>query len=234
MAAVVDDRRVTSAIVSDMDGTLSTVETWRGVHAWIRANHPSSAARRFVLTQMPFILLARSGVYDGEAFRARWQDKHARLLLGVTEDGLRELAAWVVEKHLWPGRRVAAIRALDSAIADARAADPRTVVVLASGAYLPIAEAFAARVGADIAVGTPLEMRSGAATGRLAGPVQTGPLKARAVRERIGEASVLVAFGDTAADIPMLELARRPVAVAPDGGLRRVAVERGWDLLEGS
>jgi phosphoserine phosphatase len=217
-----------------MDGTLSTVETWRGVHAWIRANHPSPAARRFVLTQMPFIFLARAGLYDKEAFRARWMLNHARLLRGVPEGKLAAMGEWVVEHHLWPARRVAAIQALDAAIADARAADPQTVVVLASGAYVPVAEAFAARIGAGIVIGTPLEMGAGAATGRLAGPVQTGPLKARAVRERIGEASVLVAFGDTAADIPMLELARRPVAVAPDGGLRRAALERGWELLETS
>lgn len=215
-----------------MDGTLSTAETWRGVQAWVEANHPSRAARRFVLTQMPFILLARSRVYDREAFRARWLANHARLLRGVPEEGLRQMGRWVVDHHLWPARREVAVEALRAAIAQAREAEPATVVVLASGAYLPIAEAFAARVGADIAVGTPLEVRGGAATGRLAGPVPTGTLKASAVRERIGGASVLVAFGDTAADIPMLELARHPVAVAADAELRRVALERGWELLE--
>ena len=219
-------------IVSDMDGTLASVETWRGVHAWIKANHPSPAARRFVLAQLPFIALARAGLYDGEAFRAHWLRNHARLLGGVPVEGLAAMAEWVVDHHLWPGRRAVAIDALEAAIADARAADPATHVIIASGAYLPIAEAFAARIGADMAVGTPLEIEDGQATGRLAGEVQTGPLKARAVLDRIGDDSVLVAFGDTEADIPMLELARRPVAVAPDSGLRRVAVERGWELLD--
>ena len=224
---------VSAAVVSDMDGTLSTVETWRGVQAWIEANHPSPAARRFVLTQLPFIGLARSGIYDREAFRARWLKNQARLLRGVPEDGLRQMGQWVVDHYLWPARREVAIRALSAAIIQARAADPATVVVLASGAYLPIAEAFAARVGADIALGTPLEVLDGAATGRLSGPVPTGPLKAHAVRERVAGAPVLAAFGNTAADFPMLELARRPVAVAPDNRLRRTAIDRGWEVLEG-
>jgi len=121
---------------------------------------------------------------------------------------------------------------LSAAVANARAADPASVVVLASGAYLPVAEAFAARVGADVVMGTPLEVHDGVATGRLAGPVQTGALKARAVRECLADATVLVAFGDTEADIPMLELAQSSVAVAPDSRLRRTALDRGWDVLE--
>jgi len=223
---------VPPAIVSDMDGTLSTVETWRGVQAWVEANYPSPAARRFVLTQMPFIVLARSGLYDGEAFRARWLRNHARLLKGVSEQGLNEMGAWVVDHHLWPARRMAAVEALAAAVDEARAADPQTVVILASGAYLPITEAFAARVGADMAIGTPFEIRDGMATGRLAAAVPTGPLKASSVRDRISDGQVLVAFGDTAADIPMLQLAQRAVAVAPDAGLRKAALERGWELLD--
>jgi len=215
-----------------MDGTLSTVETWRGVQAWIETYHPSPAARRFVFTQMPLILLTRSRLYDREAFRARWMRNQTRLLRGVPEDRLRAMGMWVVEHHLWPGRRTAAIEALSAAVANARAADPASVVVLASGAYLPVAEAFAARVGADVVMGTPLEVHDGVATGRLAGPVQTGALKARAVRECLADATVLVAFGDTEADIPMLELAQRSVAVAPDSRLRRTALDRGWDVLE--
>lgn len=216
-----------------MDGTLSSVQTWRGVQAWVEQHHASAAARRFVLTQMPFIILARSGLYDGEAFRARWLRNQARLLRGASQDALRHMGEWVVENHLWPARRVAVVDALATAVAEARAADGSTLVVLASGAYLPITEAFAARVGADMVIGTPLEMSDGIATGRLAGAVPTGVLKARAVHERTAGGPVVVAFGDTAADIPMLELAQRAIAVAPDAGLRRAAVERGWELLDG-
>lgn len=216
-----------------MDGTLSTAQTWRGVHAWILANHPSSSARRFIVTQLPLIALARTRLFDQEVFRARWLRNHARLLRGVTAAGLVEMGEWVVEAHLWPARRLAAIETLEAAISEARAVDPAVEVILASGAYQPISDAFAARVGADVALGTPLETRDGIATGALAAEVQAGEQKAATVIARAGGREILAAFGDTAADIPLLERARRAVAVAPDRGLRRVAVERNWEIIEG-
>ena len=216
-----------------MDGTLSTAETWRGVHAWILANHPSPRARCFILTQLPLIALARTGLFDQEVFRARWLRNHARLLRGVTAAGLAEMGEWVVETHLWPARRLPAIEALEAATRDARASDPAVEVILASGAYQPISNAFAAKIGADVALGTPLETRDGIATGALAAEVQAGEEKAAALIARAGGREVLAAFGDTAADIPMLERARRAVAVAPDRGLRRLAIERHWEIIEG-
>ncbi len=219
-------------IVSDMDGTLSTAETWRGVHAWILANHPSAAARRFVTVRLPMVAVVRLGLRDRERFRARWQQDQARLLRGVPADQLDAMGEWIVDSLLWPSRREAAVKALAAAVRDARAADPRTEVILATGAYEPIGRAFARRVGADVALGTPLELRDGVATGGLAKPVQSGAEKAAAVRTLAAGGEVVAAFGDTSADIPFLELARRPVAVAPDAALRRVAEGRGWEILE--
>jgi phosphoserine phosphatase len=219
-------------IASDMDGTLSTAETWRGVHAWILANHPSAAADRFIRGQLPRILLVRLGLSGKERFRARWQVDHARLLRGVSADGLAAMGAWVVDQYLWPARRQPAVDLLQAVVAEARAADPATEVILATGAYQPIADAFAARIGADVALGTPLEVIDGLATGELATAVQAGGEKAEAIRTRAAGRVVLAAFGDTGADIPLLSLARRAVAVAPDRALRRAAIARSWEILD--
>ena len=221
-----------SIIVSDMDGTLSTAETWRGVHAWILANHPSPAARRFLPLRLPLVALVRLGLRDREAFRARWQHDHARLLRGVPVAELDEMGEWIVESLLWPSRRQAAVDALTAAVHEARAADPRTEVILATGAYEPIGRAFASRIGADVTLATPLDVRDGVATGGLAKPVQSGVEKADSVRTLAAGGEILVAFGDTSADVPLLALARRSIAVAPDPALRRVAEQRGWDILE--
>ena len=40
-----------------------------------------------------------------------------------------------------------------------------------------------------------------------------------------------VAYGDTSADIPILEMANHPVAVYPDDGLKSTALEQGWKFL---
>jgi len=218
-------------VVSDMDGTLTTAETWRGVHQWILANAPSAAARRFITVRLPIVFLARSGLMNKERFRARWLEDQTKLLRGVPAEQLAAMGEWVVEHHLWPARRVAAVTAVQATHAAARQTEPTTELVLATGGYQPIAAAFAKRLGATIALGTPFEVIDGVATGKLAAPTQSGEEKARATQACAAGGRILAAFGDTAADIPLLKLADRAVAVAPDSALALEAARAGWERL---
>jgi phosphoserine phosphatase len=220
-------------VVSDMDGTLATVDTWRGVHAWILANHRSRDAERFVRVRLPSIVMARVFGRDREGFRARWQEDQLRLLAGLDAGRMDDLARFVVDEHLWPARREAAVDAVQAALSAARLADPGARLVLASGAWQPIADGFARRLGAEVALGTPIEIVDGTLTGRTLAPTQSGLQKASAVRAVADGGEVMAAFGDTAADVPLLALAARPVAVAPDGQLRAVARTRGWEVIDG-
>ena len=214
-----------------MDGTLTTAETWRGVHQWIRANYPSAAASRFITVRLPLVFLARSGLMNKERFRARWLKDQTKLLRGLPADQLAVMGEWVVEHLLWPARRVEAVTAVQAALAAARAVDPSAELVLATGGYQPIAAAFAKKLGATIALGTPFEVISGIATGNLAAPTQSGEEKARAALACADGGRIVAAFGDTAADIPLLKLADRAVAVAPDSQLSREAARVGWERL---
>jgi phosphoserine phosphatase len=221
-----------SIVVSDLDGTLTAAETWRGVLGWVREHHPSPAARRFVGVRLPLVVLARAGVLDKEAFRARWFRDLGGLLAGLPERRLAEMAGAVVDDWLWPARREAALALVTQAVAATREVDPGARLVIATGAYQQIADAFANRAGADHALGTPLETVDGIVTGRLAAQVQTGEQKAAAVRALAGGADVVAAFGDTGADIPLLGLARRAVAIGPDADLRAAARRAGWEVVE--
>jgi phosphoserine phosphatase len=218
-------------VVSDMDGTLTTAETWRGVHQWIRANYPSPAASRFITVRLPLVFLARSGLMNKERFRARWLEDQTKLLRGLRAEQLTAMGEWVVEHLLWPARRADAVAAVQAAHATARATDPTTELVLATGGYQPIAAAFAKKLGATIALGTPFEVVNGIATGKLAAPTQSGEEKARAALTCAAGGRILAAFGDTAADIPLLTLAERAIAVAPDSALSREAARLGWERL---
>jgi len=220
-----------AVIVSDMDGTLTTAETWRGVLAWVLQHRPSGAARRFVIIRLPLVLLAKIGVISKERFRARWLSDQATLLRGASADDLAAMGEWVVEHHLWPARRTEGINAVAAALSAARAADPSTQLLLATGGYQQVGDAFARRIGAIAALGTPLELMEGRATGRLAAATQSGEQKAAAVRTRAAGGQILVAFGDTAADTPLLSMAQRAVAVAPDKQLRKEALRRGWEIV---
>jgi len=218
-------------VVSDMDGTLTTAETWRGVHQWILANAPSAAASRFITVRLPIVFLARSGLMNKERFRARWLEDQTKLLRGLRGEQLAAIGEWVVEHLLWPARRVEAVTAVQAAHAAARQTEPTAELVLATGGYQPIAAAFAQRLGATIALGTPFEVIDGVATGKLAAPTQSGEEKARAARACAAGGRILAAFGDTAADIPLLKLADRAVAVAPDSALALEAARAGWERL---
>ncbi|HEY3334488.1 MAG TPA: HAD-IB family phosphatase [Candidatus Limnocylindrales bacterium] len=219
-------------VVTDMDGTLAEAETWRGVLVWLMANHPSSEAKRFVTVRLPRIALSKLLRRDREAFRGRWMEDEARLLAGLAASEIAAMGAWIADAYLWPTRREGSIAAVLAAASAVRSANPEARLVLATGAFQPIADAFARRIGADVALGTPLEIRDGVATGRVRAATQTGAQKAAAVRALAEGGEVVAAFGDTGADIPLLSLATRPVAVFPDGELRRAAVARGWEIHE--
>ena len=220
-----------AVIVSDMDGTLTTAETWRGVLAWTLQHRPSAKARRFVSVRLPLVLLAKLGVIGKERFRARWLSDLATLLRGASADELAAMGEWVVEHYLWPARRAEGINAVAAALKAARVTHPAIELFLATGGYQQVGDAFARRIGAMSALGTPLELIEGRATGRLAAKTQSGEQKAAAVRVRAAGAQLLAAFGDTAADIPLLAAAQRAVAIAPDKHLRREALRRGWEIV---
>jgi phosphoserine phosphatase len=212
-------------VASDLEGTLTAGSVWRGVARYLSWAGRSWAVRRFLVPRYAAIPLVRLGLVEVQGFRHRWMRDLARLLAGADAEELARMGEWVVEQELWPQRR----REVLNELAVASAAGAR--VVLASGSYQPILVAFADRIGAH-AQGSALEMREGRATGRLAGPIGTGARKAERLRAFAAGAPIVAAYGDSAADLAMLEAAERPVAVAPDAHLRATAARRGWRILE--
>jgi HAD superfamily phosphoserine phosphatase-like hydrolase len=216
-------------VAADLEGTLTTGETWRGLVRYLteaRGEQGARAYRRFAWRRLPEHLLARGGLLDRQAFRDRWLRDFTGLLRGLAPDEVRGMAEWVVEHELWPKRRPGLLAELERY----RAAGYR--LVLASGTYQPVLDAFARRIGA-VGLGTPLEVREGLTTGRLLGAVNTGEAKASRLRAFVAGlgTAVAAAFGDTAADVPMLALGARAVAVQPDAELARQARARGWQVL---
>lgn len=75
-------------------------------------------------------------------------------------------------------------------------------------------------------------------TGQLAGPPLSHEEKARRMRvlaeQRALDLAGSFAYGDSIADLAMLECVGRPHAVNPDARLRRAAEQRGWPVLNWS
>jgi len=138
------------------------------------------------------------------------EDIYDELMAGRIYSGTRALA----QQHLDNGQRVWMVTA--------------TPVELAS--------IISRRLGLTGALGTVSEVENGRYTGRLVGEPLHGPAKAEAVRalaEREGlDLSRCTAYSDSANDIPMLSVVGHAVAVNPDGELRDVARERGWEIRD--
>lgn len=101
-------------------------------------------------------------------------------------------------------------------------------VFLVTGALGTLARAMAGRLPGTVeACATELEARDGRWTGCLAGEHLRGEAKARAVRglaARYGlDLRESYAYGNSLADLPMLEAVGHPVAVNPEVALERVA-----------
>jgi HAD superfamily hydrolase (TIGR01490 family) len=147
-----------------------------------------------------------------------WQVEQVRQLVNET---LRELiqpyvyaeAAVLIEEHQAAGRDV--------------------VLVSASGDEIvrPIGEL----LGVPDVIATRMAIEDGRYTGEIEF-YAAGPSKVEAVRELAAQRGYDLArsyaYSDSISDAPLLESVGNPTAVNPDRGLRRLATEREWPVLE--
>jgi HAD superfamily hydrolase (TIGR01490 family) len=118
-------------------------------------------------------------------------------------------------------------------------------IVLVSGTVAPLAQEMALAltvrlavrgIAASVAVcATRLEESEGRWTGRIAGDAIVGEAKRHAVRRLAKEEGFdlarCYAYGDSAADLAMLEAVGRPCVVNPAGGMEKLARRRDWAVL---
>ncbi|MEJ7614779.1 MAG: HAD-IB family hydrolase [Candidatus Fervidibacter sacchari] len=108
------------------------------------------------------------------------------------------------------------------------------IVLVTGGADFTVAP-LARWLSADL-LAAKLEEVDGKFTGRLVGKPLIGVGKADAIKTYAGEKGIDLqssyAYGDSVSDAPMLECVGNPVAVNPDRKLRRLAMERGWRIVQ--
>ena len=214
-------------IVSDVEGTLTTAVMWKSVARYLELNGNGRRHQWFLLRNYPPVLAYRLGWRDPYRFQMQWLERQARLLTGWSPAQIDALAEWMVEEEMWPKRRQEVLDELAAHTSEGLR------LVLASGMYQPMVAAFARRLGVagTISLGTLLTYESGRFTGRFNGPVCNGEEKARRVQIVTGQATIAFAYGDSAADLPMLALSKAPVAVYPDEQLAMAAKSNHWRVI---
>ncbi|MCB8967734.1 MAG: HAD-IB family phosphatase [Ardenticatenaceae bacterium] len=212
-------------VASDLEGTLSAGQTWRGMRTYLEAHGQADAFRRFFRRRLPALVLYRLHLVDDRAFKERWILDVLRLFTGYTPTAFADVAQWVVESELWPQRRQAVVAELEQ-----HRENGRRVLVI-SGLFQPMLDVFTGRLGVE-GIGTPLLFANGRFTGQIAAPFNVGDYKVAQLQQHMGSNPLVAAYGDTEGDIPMLRLSQEAVAVHPDRTLRREAAACGWRILE--
>lgn len=108
-------------------------------------------------------------------------------------------------------------------------------IVLVTGSLDFIMKPFADAVQANSILASALVESNGTFTGELIGPPLGGAEKAKRIRKFAAENNIDLAasyaYGDSIADLPMLETVGFPHAVNPDKSLRKLAAKRNWPIL---
>ncbi|MCX7045224.1 MAG: HAD-IB family hydrolase [Candidatus Sumerlaeota bacterium] len=165
-----------------------------------------------------------NGTFNTEAFLAF----QLRQFQGRTQ---AEMAP-IIERHF---DRMALPRIYpqaEAAVREFQAAGAPTFMLTATNEAIaaPIARHF--RFAGVLA--TRLELHDGLYTGRIIPPYCFGEEKINHAGRICSARGLTLAqaayYGDSRADIPMLEAVGFPIAVNPHAALRDIAVERGWDI----
>ena len=125
-------------------------------------------------------------------------------------------------------------------------ASRRDEIVLVTGTLAPLAEIVKAALERELlwrgvetqiaVIATHLVTRNDRLTGRVDGVPMFGEPKATAAREFASSRDVpwwkCFAYGNHALDRPLLEAVGNPIAVNPSSQLRRIALKRGWQVMQ--
>jgi HAD superfamily phosphoserine phosphatase-like hydrolase len=210
-------------IVTDLDGSLTTGSSWQGFRNYFKKTYNALAYNMFFIRFLPHFPLMKLGLLNRKKTMTAWLKGEIGLMRGMPISEVNAMAEWVVFNEMWPKCRADVLKELEKK----RLSGAQIVVV--SGAYQPIVEAFARKIEAK-AIGTQLRYENGKIQG-IELPVNSYQHKVEKVRAFYPDARIVAAYGDTLSDLPMLEMSEQPVAVYPDAKLRRVAEGRGWRVM---
>ena len=188
--------------VFDFDGTVLRGNTWQLFFAEQLRQRPTRAPR----------LLAALAIRRTRLVSAEWlQDQALAPWRGQSRRMVEEAARKFYERELRPRLRPAAL----AEISRHRAQGEDIVVV--SAAWDVLLAPFAAELGLTRWAGTPVAFAGDRCAGRLAAPLLRGEAKAAWLRQTFAGAAVdwtgSHAYGDEAADLPMLGLVGSPCFV---------------------
>jgi HAD superfamily hydrolase (TIGR01490 family) len=179
---------------------------------------------------MPSYFLRKLKLISQEQFRGPWGAHLAWLAKGWNANQLQGLYDFIAHEYVTPHRREDTIGLLQDHRAQGH------IIVLVSTGFTDMIAAIGQTVGAQIAVGSDLEMRDGRCTGRVVGPIVIGAQKGAAAKAKLAQLGYDVdyansfAYADSITDMGLFDSVGNPHPVYPDVELAKIATERGWTV----
>tara|TARA_B110000014_G_scaffold259099_1_gene246290 strand:+ start:5107 stop:5754 length:648 start_codon:yes stop_codon:yes gene_type:complete len=109
--------------------------------------------------------------------------------------------------------------------------------IIVSGTLDFIVHEISNLLGIEESLSTSAELKNGIFTGEIKGLPNFGKEKVKSIKEWLNNNSTIddievFAYSDSIYDLPLLEYADKPFAVSPDYGLRKIALEKGWEIID--
>jgi HAD superfamily hydrolase (TIGR01490 family) len=186
-------------------------------------------SRRDVIKGAYAQLMFRIGGGSDEQTMSRTRDYVAQLCTGWRVDQVQQIVKETLAELIQPYVYAEAAALIE----EHRAAGRDVVLVSASGDEMvrPIGEL----LGITDIISTRMVVKDGRYTGAVdfyaAGPNKVAAVRALA-EERGYDLARSYAYSDSVTDAQLLATVGRPTAVNPDRALRRIAIERGWPMVE--
>ena len=222
----------TKAAFFDVDGTLTNAHVWHGVMDYFAVHKLRRWTHWTYMTyHYPLYILLRLGIISDGTFRKPWPAHLGWYVRGYTIEQSENVWNWIADTKVKNSWRQDTCQILDQHKNDGY------LTVLVSGTPVPLLKRLANDIGADHVVGTNLEVKDGIYTGRSIGPACIANDKvtlSQAYLEREGieiDYSTSYAYADSVSDRYMLEMVAHPVATYPDEGLRKIAIEKNWQIF---
>ena len=220
-------QRKKTAAFFDVDGTIVSTTI---VHYYVqfRSYLLPSFFRPFWLAW--FALKVVYYFFLDKVSRTRFNLVFYRNYRGLNAESVKQLAVKQFETYVRPKLFPAALDCI-------REHQSRgDLIVLVTGSLDFIVQPLADYLQADAALTVQLEETHGKFTGELTTLPLSEEEKVRAIHTVVEQHNidldVSYAYGDSRADLPMLQCAGNPVVVNPSKGLRQVAIESGWEISE--
>lgn len=221
----------TTVALFDIAGTIVSINPW--VFILVQPEVNQSKVRWEKIRFIPTYYGNKLGLVGDVTFRHHWIIGMARLFKGWKRQSVHKVFDRVVNQELEDAYYP---KVLDRI---AYHKQQGHLVILVSGMFDMLVQAFAERVGADIGLGTGLAFDGDVCAGKITGASLMGARKVDAVKQALASRQIQAdftqsyAYADSVSDIPLLASVGHPVATYPEPKLQTHAENQGWDILNG-